>query len=168
MQRAVLLLVAVACVCTPLSAQAPVTGEREVAAAAAYDAGALWVERGRILRGRNAERVGQLGWLSATRVAPLMGASDSAQHYAAEFDRHYTPGVRWNAVGGLGAGIVAVFLLERGDGVKETVDAGDWVMLGGLAVSIVVGDYGARRIRRARHALVRAIWWHNREFAIQH
>jgi hypothetical protein len=137
-----------------------------IAAPCSYDTCALRVEQGRILRGIASVRVGRLGAFSATRLSPLVIASDSAQRYAAAFDQHYGPGMRWAAVGGIGLGVVTVVVLDPSERQRHSDGqwrGRDWGLLAGLLVSIGASEYGRRRVERARRALSRSVWWHNRE-----
>ena len=160
MPRFVCVAALAAVIGSPLRAQ-----DVSARAGCSYDVCALRVEEDRILRGPDGTEMGRLGWWSATRLAPLVVQSDSAQFYARQFDRHYDAGMRWTAVSGLALGVAAVVLLGRSHQA-----GGDWngnvlVWDSGLAVSLGTGVYGERRLKLARGGLARAIWWHNRELA---
>ena len=118
-----------------------------------------------MLRGIHGERIGHLGFLSATRLTPMVGSSDSARFYAAQFDRDYGAGSRWSFLGGLGLGGVLVYLTHEHDRLDAEWRSSDWWLVAGTVVSSGVSVYGTHRLDRARRALSRAIWWHNRDLA---
>ena len=130
-----------------------------------YDVCALRLEEGRILQGRQGAEVGRLRWLNATPLLPLVGPSDSARFYAAEFDRRYARGSRWAALGSVSSGVVVAYMIDSNYGTASNTSwsRGDWALLGGLVLSIGAGTYGQHQLERARRGLARAIWWHNRE-----
>ena len=133
--------------------------------ACSYDVCALRVEENRILQGRQGEEVGRMRWLNATSLLPLVGRSDSARFYAADFDRRYARGSRWAALGSVSSGVVVVYMIDSNFGTTPNTrwSRGDWTLLGGLVVSLGASIYGQHELERARRGLARAIWWHNRE-----
>jgi hypothetical protein len=161
-----LAIVAATLTARPLAAQDPAPASKP-AAPCSYDACALRVEEGRVLRGRQGEQVGRLRWFSATSLLPLVGPSDSARFYASEFDRHYGAGARWSALGGLADGVLIASLLHTTSaaGTNDRWRGRDWLLLGGAVVGLGASVYGEHQLKRARRGLARAIWWHNRELA---
>lgn len=128
----------------------------------AYDQCALRLERNRILRGASGERVGKLGIFSATNLVTLVSnvPSDSALAHARIFDANYGRGSRLLFVGAVTAGVALVVDRTR----REQGLTGGTSTIYAIAFSgIVVEFLGGRKVLRARDALSRAIWWHNRE-----
>ena len=130
----------------------------------AYDQCALRLEGNRILRGASGEMVGKLGLFSATSLSGLVSriASDSALAHARIFDANYGRGsilfVAGALTGGVALGVAHARSEQRLTGGTSTVFA---IALSGLVVELV----GARKLVKARNALSRAMWWHNRELA---
>ena len=162
-RRFILAFSGIAMVSAELAGQA--TNSSIDRAPCSYDVCALRVEGREVLRGREGQPILRLGHFSATRLSPLIGISDSAQYYAAEFDRHYAAGTRWAALGDAGLGTLVYVLMYsemRSSGNREDWGSGDWAWLGGFVLSLSISSYGNERRMRARHGLARAIWWHNR------
>jgi hypothetical protein len=130
--------------------------------ACTYDTCALRLEGRRVLRGHAGHRVLSLGMWGASPLTPFASLSDSGATYAAEFDRHYTPGARWSTLGALGIAVLGTLLGLRGD-LPEISDREGMMYLGGIALSLGLFTHGERRVDRAIRALSRAIWWANRD-----
>jgi hypothetical protein len=140
-----------------LSAQAS-----PLASGCAYDQCALRLEGNRILRGAAGERVGKLGVFSATSLSGLVAGvpSDSALAYARIFDANYGRGSTFAFIGALTAGgALAVEHARREQRLTGGTSAVFAIALSGVVIEFV----GVRKIVKARDALSRAIWWHNRE-----
>jgi hypothetical protein len=90
-------------------------------------------------------------------------SSDSARHYAAEFDRDYGPGTIWSVLGDAGLTTVVAYLYKRSDRSSAGWRDEDWGLLGGFVVSFGMSVYGHHRLERAQRGAARAILWHNRE-----
>jgi hypothetical protein len=130
--------------------------------ACAYDQCALRLERNRILRGVSGERAGKLGVFSATNLAALVSRvpSDSALAHARIFDANYGLGSRLLFVGGLTAGVALGVEHARR---QQKLLGGTSTMFAIAFSGVVIEFVGARKVVKARDALSRAIWWHNRE-----
>ena len=128
----------------------------------AYDQCALRVERNRILRGASGERVARLGVFSATSLSDLVSGipSDSALAHARIFDANSGRGSTLAFVGALTAGAALGVAHSR----REQRLTGGTLTVFAIAFSGVVIEFvGVRKVVKARDALSRAIWWHNRE-----
>ena len=122
------------------------------------------MEGNRILRGATGERVGKLGIFSATSLSSLVSgvSSDSALAHARIFDANYGRGSTLAFVGGLTAGVALAVEHAR----REQRLTGGTSAVFAIALSgIIIGSVGARKVVKARDALSRAVWWHNRELA---
>lgn len=133
--------------------------------ACTYDACSLRVEGRQVLRGYAGDDVLTLGTWGAASLAPFVTAPDSAVHYAAEFDRHYTPGTRSATIGALGI-LIGSLLVQARAPSSSPFDRENLPVVGSIVVSVAVFTYGMRRLDRATRALSRAIWWHNRNLRI--
>jgi hypothetical protein len=130
----------------------------------AYDQCALRLEGNRILRGASGERVGKLGVFSATSLSDLVSGvpSDSALVHARIFDANYGRGSTLAFAGTLTAAVALGVAHSR----REQRLTGGTSTVFAIAVSgTVIQFVGVRKIVKARDALSRAIWWHNRELA---
>lgn len=121
-----------------------------------YEVCALRIESNRIVRGASGETVTGFGWFG-TGPKNIVWKSDSALHYAGQYQRH---NLRSNVLQYSGAALIlaGTFALDQNDGPDSRNRA--LVLLSASTVSTVIG---AIEQRQARNRLSRAIWWHNRE-----
>lgn len=124
-----------------------------------YDACSLRLEGTHVVRGRN-EKVGSVGSFAAVSLVPLViASSDSSVAYARVFDRNYGRGAKAVTGGSIlmGVGIgVSTIQTHRVGVVGPSL----------VAVGAVATLWGAPKLRRAREALSRALWWNNRGLAL--
>lgn len=123
-----------------------------------YDECALRLWSSDVLRGTEEAKIGQFGFLRPPPLGELFAQSDSAALHFETLEKNYTNGraiTITSRVVSL-AGLVLSFSSDSaeqrwGFGLQATGFAGGWL--------------GQRRVRRAKEALSRAIWWYNRDVA---
>ena len=122
-----------------------------------YDTCAIRVEGDRLLRGTGSTVAGRLGLWSGPRLSELLSGSDSVSFYARRFDQNYNIGQRLSF---LGVALAVPVMLQWVPGERRTMSDA-WLV--GLGVpSIVFNITSTVKLRRARVALSRALWWYNR------
>jgi len=136
-----------------------------------YDECALRQEGQLLIRGSRGTPVGKLGAIKVPRLVPLIGdragvapSADSALAYARVFDREYPRGIAIGWTGTIAAAIPLAIVYRRlEDGAGA--DAADWGWVAATVPGLALQYWGARKVQRARSALGKAIWWHNRDLA---
>jgi hypothetical protein len=134
----------------------PTTGHAQGArdSTCTYSRCALRVDYGfwstRLVRGSTDERVARLGWFGSG-VGVLLAASDSAAHYARQYqNRRVTSDV---------VGLIGTALILIGWASGEGLEDGGPLTLGGLTLGLV----GLPFAFASRRSLDRALWWYNRD-----
>ena len=163
-RRLIASVTALALAATPADAQVAVAAANN-RGACNYDQCALRFESREFLRGREGQVVGRITLWSGTRLTSLVGANDSAQYHAAEFDQHYVAGRRWAGLGASGLGLIGGIIWNRAYSDDLSGSTTDWLLAGGYAFAVGLTIYGGRRERRGERGLARALWWHNRDLA---
>ena len=136
-----------------------------------YQRCSLWLDGGRLVQGAHAGLVARSGFFRPLRALPFV-AGDSATHYAALYERNARRASRFGIAGF--TLIVAGFIVALSsdcnaiatsfgeicqDDASGPIAAG--LVLGGFTLNIV-----AITISSGGHrSLVRALWWHNTQYA---
>jgi hypothetical protein len=136
-----------------------------------YERCSLWLDRGRLVQGAHAGVVARRGFFQPLRILPFV-AGDSARHYATLYERNARRASRLG-LAGLTL-VVAGFIVALSSGCDamptpfgETCrdDAS-----GPIAGSLLLGGFTLHLVEipisiRGHQSLVRALWWHNSQYA---
>lgn len=131
----------------------------------------LWLDRGRLVRGADANEVARRGFLRPMRILPFV-AGDSARHHAALYEGRARRASRLSlAAAALVTAGYVVGIASDCDPIASPIgdicrdDSAGPIMaglvIGGLTLDIVATTISVR----GRRSLVRALWWHNSQFA---
>ena len=153
-----------------LAAQIPATSA-VVDTACTYERCSLWLDRGRLVQGAQASVVARSGFFRPLRVLPFV-AGDSARYYGSLYERNARRASRLSLAaltllaGGLVVGlsgdcrtIIPLDTEYCQDDASGPIAAG--LLLGGYTLEII----GFTISSRGHRSLVRALWWHNRQYA---
>ena len=154
----------VALVVMPGVTSLPVGAQRVAPSECTYDTCALRVESGKIVRGITGEKVERFGLFGNAEVAKHVRLSDSAVVYARMYERNQVSGFVVLFIGeGVALGALGYFDAPLGVGLPSISTTRGAIAIGGLGIML----YGARRLSKANRGLSRAIWWYNRDLAMQ-
>lgn len=128
-----------------------------------YDECALRLDgKGNVLRGALGRLVARSRFMRPPDLQQTFAGSDSASAHFRIVRQNYASGEWLSLLGLMAFGTAAV--LQVVDWARPSVDLDLWE-LGFLVSSVPLIEIGAHRQRKARDALMHAIWWYNRDLA---
>jgi hypothetical protein len=125
-----------------------------------YDACALRQEGNVIRRGLAGDRVAKMGFFSATELSSFV-RGDSANLFASSFNKEYRKGMRLVWLGLVATEVPLLIAYDRSQR-GHSFDATHGALVGTAVGGLVINQLGWRSLKRARSAVSKAIWWHNR------
>jgi hypothetical protein len=136
-----------------------------------YTRCSLWLDRGRLVQGAHAGLVSQGGFFRRMRVLPFV-AGDSARHYATQYERSQRRASRFS-MAGLTLTVAGFIVALSADCDPIPTPIGEWCQddsAGPIAAGIVLGGYTLSLVSktisiRGNRSLIRALWWHNSQYA---
>jgi len=125
------------------------------AASCTYASCALRMSGTSILAGTDGRKVGSFGFLSAPRLGPWIGVSDSASYHFQVVEDNFVSG-QVMSLSGLVLSTLGIVATSGWEGSDR-----GWIGIGVTAVGLGLEIWGGRKTRRAYDAMQSAIWWYN-------